>query len=188
MTDETGPSLIWDRQQPDLIIAGRHLYLRPATHLPHRPDAIVVEQDSWLVLGEQSALHEDERPAWVQANQLDDSPRYNPGSVIAKPDKPHRLLAIVYDLERQPICQPVWIEMALISILQYCHAHHLAHLQLPLLGCRRGGIELEQFIVLLESALTQHRGKDPAAILIALPDESMRRSLLQKFEQNDDAS
>lgn len=184
MLDEPGPSLIWDRQQPDRLLAGRAIYLRPKTHLPYKPDVIVTEQDSWLVLGEQTVLRDDNRPAWVQANQLEDTPGYAPGTVMSRPGIPARLVAIVYDLEQQPLCRPEWVETALFAILQYCHVHDLAHLQIPLLGFRHGGIGLEQFVIVLESVLLQYSETNPTTVMIALPDEVLRRQLLKLLKQD----
>ncbi len=187
MLDEPGPSLIWNRQQPDLWLAGRAIYLRPKTHLPYKPDIIVTGQDSWLVLGEQTVLRDDNRPAWVQANQLEDTPGYAPGTVMSRPGIPPRLVAIVYDLEQRPMCRPEWIETALFSILQYCDAHRLARLQIPLLGCRHGGISLKQFVVVLKSVLLQYSEHNPLTVMIALPEDSLRLQLLKLFNLQSDS-
>lgn len=187
MIDASGPSLIWDRQQPERLLAGRAVYLRPSTHLPYQPDVIVTEQDGWLVLGEQAVLRDDDRPAWVQANQMEETPKYTPGTIIPGSGIPPRLQAIVYDLEQQPICRPEWVEAALFAILQYCHVHDLARLQIPLLGYRHGRIGLEQFVTILESVLLPYSENNPVTVMIALPDESLRRQLLKLFNPQSDS-
>ena len=183
MDKDSELSLIWDRKQPDLILAGRALYLRPKTHQPYRPDAIVVEQDRWLVLGEQTRLKQDERPAWIQANELEDTPEYEPGSVIPRAGQPTKLLAILYDLGQQPSSQPDWIEGALLQLLQYCDQQGLARLQLPVLGYQHGGVSLEQFAERLRSVLGSFTPTNPTTLLIALSEHSLRQPLLARLSQ-----
>ena len=179
MVNDSGPYLVWDRKQPDLNLAGCDIYLVPETHLPFHPDAVVVEQDCWLVLGDQFALKEDERPAWVQANQLENSPEYNPGTVIPVSGSPGRLLAVIYDLAKQPACHPDWVEEALRGVFQYCHEHGLKRLQLPVLGYRYGGLKLEQFTDLLHTVLYDSPETVPASILISFSDLSLHHPVLE---------
>jgi hypothetical protein len=179
MINESGPYLIWDRIQPHLKLAGRDIYLVPETHLPFQPDVILVEQDSWLVLGDQHTVKHDDRPAWVQANELEDSPEYSPGTVIPASGMPVRLTAIIYALGKQPACQPEWAERALRRVVQYCQEHDLKRLQLPVLGYRHGGLELQQFTDLLYTVLHDSPHGMPVTIMIGLSDLSIRNRILE---------
>ncbi|MFP3874723.1 MAG: hypothetical protein ACLFV1_09740 [Thiohalophilus sp.] len=177
-SDSSKPALIWDRQQPEWQIDGRAIFIRPATHMPRRADVRVVEQDCWLILGEQSRLREDERPAWVQANQLAAAPSYHPGTVIPRPGQPPQLMMIIYDLEQQPICKPQWVKQALSAVLAYVHEQDLSCLQLPLPGYHDGGLTAETALTLLLAVLRAHRSKNPATVMLALPHERLRQRLL----------
>lgn len=177
-TDSFKPALIWDREQPEWQIDGRAIFIRPATHMPRRADVRVVEQDSWLLLGEQSRLREDERPAWVQANQLESAPSYRPGTVVARAGQPVQLMMIIYDLEQQPICKPQWVKRALSAVLEYAHDHELSCLQVPLPGYYHGGLTVEAAFALFQAALREHCRKDPVTIMLALPEEHLRQQLL----------
>lgn len=183
MVNDSGPYLIWDRKQPDVTLAGCDIYLVPVTHLPFQPDVVVQEQDSWLVLGDQHTLKPDDRPAWVQANQLENSPEYSPGTVLPASGVPGRLLAIVYDLAKQPACQREWVEEALRRVIQYCHEHDLKRLQMPVLGYRHGGLNLREFTDLLRSVLHAYPDVNPAAIMIGLSDLSIRHTLLRLLKK-----
>ncbi|TDY00933.1 hypothetical protein [Thiohalophilus thiocyanatoxydans] len=182
-SDSFKPTLIRDREQPEWQVDGRALFIRPATHMPWQADVRVVEQDSWLVLGESSGLREDERPAWVQANQLESAPSYRPGSVIARAGQPPQLMMILYDLDQQPICQPHWVKQALSAVLDHAHDHDLSRLQIPLPGYQYGGLTAEAAFTLLLGELRAHRQKKPATILLALPDERLRQQLLSLLSE-----
>jgi len=172
------PTLIRDREQPEWQVDGRAVFIRPATHMPRRADVRAVEQDCWLILGEQSRLREDQRPAWVQANQLATTPSLRPGDVIPRPGQPPQLTMILYDLEQQPICKPQWVKQALSAVLEYTHDHDLSCLQLPLPGYQYGGLTAEVALTLLLTELRAYRQKNPATILLAMPDEHLRQQLL----------
>jgi len=177
-TESFKPALIRDREQPEWQIDGRAIFIRPVTHMPRRADIRVEEQDSWLILGEQSRLREDERPAWVQANQLESAPLYRPGSVIPRAGQPPKLRMIIYDLEQQPICKPQWVKLALSAVLEYAYDHDLSCIQLPLPGYHYGGLTAQAALTLFRTAIREHSHKNPATIMLALPDEDLRQLLL----------
>ena len=177
------PTLIRDREQPEWQVDGRALFIRPATHMPCRADIRGEEQDCWLVLGEQLHLREDERPAWVQANQLESAPAYPPCSVIARAGQPSQLMMILYDLDQQPICKPQWVKQALYAVLDYAHDHDLSCLQIPLPGYQYGGLTAEAAFTLFLAVLRAYRQKNPATILLALPDERLRQRLLSQLPE-----
>jgi hypothetical protein len=133
--------------------------------LPPWADALVEEQDRWLLLGDSpDATERDFDPdAWAEA--LDETPvedlvaameRTEPapgGRVLLRRTRPLRLLAVVHDLDRVPSVQGEWVEEALETILRVAGRAHVRGLAMPLLGAGASLDEVEAFADRLVEAL-----------------------------------
>lgn len=118
-----------------------------------RVEAIVLEEDTWLVL---SAEPEVKPPAESMVRIMTDLLKAEPmapGSVLAEDGEPLRILAVVYDLAEEPLCRPEWVAEALQGVLRVAEEKGIATLALPLLGVRHGRLPVALFAELLEEAV-----------------------------------
>ena len=119
---------------------------------PFSPDALAVEEDTWLVLSctpEARASHE-EREAVVALGHTEPA---TPGQVLVKGHSPLRFLAIIHDLDQEPTWREVGIEDALEAIFKESESRQLQSLALPLLGTVHGSLEHHRFAALLQRVM-----------------------------------
>jgi hypothetical protein len=150
---------------------------------PSEVEALVFEEDTFLVLSAGDVVVEPEEPrARVLANAYA-SQATAPGSVLVQSGKPLRLLAVVHDLSRTPSCQEEWVAAALAAGLRESEAHGLRTLALPLLGRVHGELELERFLTLLHDALAQvqPRSLERLWLLAAPADLESASRLLERW-------
>ena len=135
-------------------------------------EAIVLEEDTWLVL---SAEPEVKPPVKgmvrIMTDLLKAEPKV-PGSVLVESGEPLRMLAIVYDLAAEPLCRPEWVGEALQGVLAIAEEKGLAALALPLLGVRHGRLPVARFAELLAEAVRK------------TPPRRLRRVWLMATEQD----
>jgi hypothetical protein len=123
---------------------------------PFSPDALVEEEDTFLVLSADSGVGEvTEHPIRLMTAIWEAQPE-TPGSVVvrhARHGRPRRLLAVVHDLQQEPTWREEWVREALDGVLREAEARGVRRLAVPLLGCVHGGLGRERFISLLGQAL-----------------------------------
>ncbi len=145
------------------------------SRLPRWCDALVEEQDRWLVLG-QGPERADRDPEGYShelaltsvdelleaANRSEPAP---PGTVLVRRTRPTRLLAVVHDLERHPTVEPAWVSQALETIMRLAMRAGMRGIALPVLGRQSRTRDVESFAELLAEALWR---AGPARLRIAL--------------------
>jgi hypothetical protein len=115
--------------------------------------AIVLEEDTWLVLSAEPAVKPPvDGMVRIMTELLTAEPK-TPGSVMVEGGDPLRILAIVYDLAGEPICRPEWVGGALQRIFAVAEEKGLSALALPLLGVRHGRLPVARFVELLAEAV-----------------------------------
>ncbi|MCG8378990.1 MAG: hypothetical protein MI865_05905 [Proteobacteria bacterium] len=131
-----------------------------------KADAIVEEQDTNMVLGKSHVVMNtiESFPALVK--KMEQQTREIPGSVIIKSSKPKRFIAVIYDVDHDPICERVWLETALETILADCDQYKIKTLAMPAMGTSYGKIDEDEFTELLQNTLMNKRRKDLKKILI----------------------
>ncbi len=101
---------------------------------PLMVDAVVLEEDRWLVLSAPPEVPESrEHPLRLFTALVEAEPALL-GSVVVRPGRPTRLLAVVHDLDRDPSCTLVDVRAALEAVVRVCHQRGLHRLAVPLLG------------------------------------------------------
>jgi len=92
-----------------LAIGIVQIFVGPETMSPYPVDAMVAEEDTFLVLSADPELSESkESPIKVLTEALEARPE-TPGSVLIKDGHPLQFLAIVHDLDREPSWKEEWI-------------------------------------------------------------------------------
>ena len=144
-----------------LQVAQRLIAIAPAGRPPFDLDARVFEEDTFRIM---SAA-----PEWAPSVEhpiriMHDLQGYRPdrpGDLVVQAGRPMRLLAIVHDVNCEPIWRPEWIAAALRHMLQAAERHRLISIGLPLLGRRHGRMSRCAFADLLADVLAESSGFYP---------------------------
>ena len=130
---------------------------------------MVEEQDTFLLMAEQSTLKDPGKPAWYLANTMEQEQACKPGSVIIKGRSPIRLLAVVHNIEQQPTCHHEYISKAYKTLLQIIQDKAITSVGLPLLGTVHGKLSIVEAIVLLSECLKEGLPGSLQRIWLVLP-------------------
>lgn len=139
---------------------------------PFPVDARVVEEDTWRVVGADPALPVGADPAIRVLEEVGEAGPEPLGSVTVHGSRPLMIVAIVYDLDADPICRPEGIERTLMRILDIVSHRNVRSLGLPPLGVRHGGLGRRRFDALLEAALEARRPPVLRRIWLVLPPDA----------------
>lgn len=136
---------------------------------PFEPDAVVREEDTWLVLGAPGEPEPpDEPPETLLREAADHEPR-TPGTVVVRDGSPVELLAVVHDLDREPTCRPEWVDAALEAVMEELHRLGAETVVLPVLGAVHGTLHPLRFHRSLRSALEDDAPWALRAICLRVP-------------------
>lgn len=120
---------------------------------PFEPDAVVREEDTWLVLGPDP---DPEPPEEDAGTLLGDAAGYEPrppGSVVVREGAPVELLAVVHELDREPTWRPEWVDAALEEVVRTLHERGAGNVVVPVLGAVHGTMHPLRFHRSLRAAL-----------------------------------
>lgn len=137
----------------EVRLGGLRVFVAPLSAEPFPVEAIVLEEDTYLVLSADPRIAPPEvSPVRMMTELIDFSPE-TPGSVVVVGDRPVRMLAVVNDVNQDPICREDWIHEALKTV--FCHVETLAirSLGLQMLGTLHGRVAPERFIRILVRVL-----------------------------------
>ena len=132
---------------------GVQIVVAPEHAEPFPVDAVIVEEDTHLVLGAPVRLRDESAHPIRLMTALRDIEPHRAGEVVVHSGPPARLLAIVHDLEQEPFFREEWLVSALDGIFYQAGKLGSRSLQLPLLGCHYGGLRPARFAALLRRAL-----------------------------------
>jgi hypothetical protein len=147
--------IVWKKSDCCLEYGDISIVAAPRTSPPFPCQAIVEEQDTHLILGEQTLLRDPGKPPWYLANTLDTVKPHALGDVVVKGHSPHRLLAVVHDVEQTPTLSPDSISLAYQALLQVQQTLQLTSLALPLLGTVHGKMSERDSLLRLRECLAQ---------------------------------
>jgi O-acetyl-ADP-ribose deacetylase (regulator of RNase III) len=118
-------------------------------------DAVVVEEDTSLIMSAEARLKEVKESHERLIGQAQYDRPKAPGTVVVKDGSPLEFLAIVHDLESDPSWREDWVERALRNVLQEAEKRELRSIALPMLGTLHGTLTKRRFSKLLKSCLEQ---------------------------------
>lgn len=136
-------------------------------------DAVVIEDDTYLVLGAAPIIREPTQGLEEIQHELSAFEPPPPGSVLVRRGRPLELLAIVHELEHTPSWRPEWIESALQGVLQQAARHRLGTLAMPLLGTVHGRMAEREVLQMLVNTLRQQPRHYPHELWLAVPRERL---------------
>jgi len=153
------------------------LFVAPKEWPPFLADAVVEEEDTYLVLSADPEVQETrQEPGELMAELLKTKPKV-PGSVIVRGERPLSLLAIVHDLSRDPSWQEEWVVNALDRILREAQKRKLRSLALPLLATLHGSLDRQRFLRLLQEALERNSPEHLVRLWLVVPAGTAREVL-----------
>ena len=129
-------------------------------------DAIVEEQDTFLLLGASPVIQESEESYVTLVKKMERQKPLEPGHIIVKGTNPVRFIAVNYNIENNPVCCEGWIKTSLQNIFRECRKRKITSLLTPLPGTKYGKISKEFSMQLLTNALLDKQGNFPEKIFI----------------------
>ena len=160
--------------QLSIVQGDRHHAVRigPATVVasprddpPFHVTTQVFEEDTWRLLSAPCDLSGSQiHPIRLMTAVCEDRPA-PPGEVLVAP---RGWLAVVCDLDQDPICRPDWVAQALRHVLDLAQSRHPRSLALPLLGSCQCGLPWEISLQLLATELHRRGDASPTPLQIWL--------------------
>ncbi len=155
------------------IIGGVAVHLAAMEAIIPRLDAVVIEEDTFLVLSAEPTLQEPAQSLDELERELMEFSSPAPGSVLVRGGTPVEMLAIVHELDQSPSWREEWIATALENILDLAQQHRLRILAMPLLGTIHGRLPAQRFIALLRAALEHREQPFPTELWLAVPRQDL---------------
>lgn len=143
----------------------------PGARLLFVVDAVVVEDDTHLVLGADPVPRETHE----EPGQLLEDARANiqpaPGTLVVRAGRPLHFHAVVHDLNEEPSWREEWVASALREVFREVEAREVRSIALPLLGSVHGSLELGRFAELLRDTLTETTVERLDEVWLTVPPE-----------------
>jgi hypothetical protein len=137
----------------------RHSRLRIVVAPPGSPpflaDALVAEEDTYLVLSPDYEATQTLEPPQKLLERATAAGSRSPGTVVVRKGIPTRILAIVHDLNEEPSWREDWVARALGEMLREAEERRFESIALPMLGTLYGSLDEGRFVELLRAALRE---------------------------------
>lgn len=145
------------------------IQIGPQQRPPFPVSAIVVEQDTAMLLDDEPAIYTPTDSLQLLREEVERFREPQPGSVVTQRGRPRRLYAIIHDLEQEPTWREEWIVDALKVLFSEASRLHLENLAMPLLGTRFGKLSSQRFIELLSNTLQHYPPSRPLKLWLIAP-------------------
>lgn len=167
-------SLIWGGLGFEIQFDAVRIVAAPETRPPFPVEAVVFEEDTFLVLSAEPVVREPKaHPLRIINDALNAIPE-RPGTVVVSgPGRPLHFLAIVHDLNQEPTWREEWVAGALAAVFSEAEQRALHSLALPLLGTRHGTCEKSRFAVLLKTAMQETSFQHLRRLWLMVPEQAM---------------
>jgi hypothetical protein len=133
-------------------------------------DAVVVEDDTYRVLGADRVVKETAEPLGRLLMEAAEHESETPGTIVVEEGTaPLRIHAVVYDLDAEPMCREEWAAAALAAVVEECVGRGLRSLAMPPLGVRLDALAPDRSIALLAEALAAAPPGGLEMIWLAVP-------------------
>jgi hypothetical protein len=127
----------------------------PGATLVYLVEALVIEDDRYLVLGADPVARETREEPEQLLEKARTSIQPAPGTLVVRSGHPVRFHAIVHDLDEEPSWREEWVASALRAVFQEAAARGVRTLSLPLLGGVHGSLAPARFAEQLGGALAE---------------------------------
>ncbi|MGH8577300.1 MAG: hypothetical protein ACREXJ_10390, partial [Gammaproteobacteria bacterium] len=173
--------IVPNKVQAKSLLHTINIVIAQDSHPPFDVDAVVLEEDTALILSTNVVIKETKEHVISLMTDLYQYKEKTPGSVVVKGANPYRFFAIVHDFDKDPSCRKEWVECALHRTLQICNAFNIESLGLQLLGTRYGPIEDEWFIDRVRMILAETTNSQLINLWIMIPDHSAPDKILERI-------
>ncbi|MBN1850301.1 MAG: hypothetical protein JW932_17150 [Deltaproteobacteria bacterium] len=146
----------------------------PEKMRPFALDAMVFEEDTFLVLSADKRVRDPQKPLIHVLTEVIELKPETPGTVLTKGKGPFRMLAVIHDLDQEPTWQEEWIKTALKNIFLESEKRKLRSIAIPFIGTVYGNLGRNRFIELLWKALNQFAPRYLKRLWIIVPKETPR--------------
>jgi len=152
--------------------------------LPHGVEALVVEQDTSLLLDdslqlkalrELTAEHKD--IAAISEQLLEQDVDCPVGSIFLREGQPQRILVVIHDLNQEPSWSESSIRHGLHTLFSLLPRYRLRSLALPALAYRYGPLPVERFLELFCQQLHERPPLWSGELWLQLPAHKLRGAL-----------
>jgi hypothetical protein len=156
----------------EITVGSVRIVPAPPDQPPFPVEAVVFEEDTYLVLSADSdRIEMDDHPVVILTEALEAEPE-RPGSVVVREDAPLRFLAVIHDLDQDPSWREEWIRKALEGIFQEGERRNLHSIELPFLGTKYGSLPKACFLRLLREFLEQSPFLPSLRVWLVLPGDT----------------
>jgi hypothetical protein len=126
---------------------------------PFSVDALVLEDDTYFVLGASPEVREPSESPLRLWNELHDAESVAPGDAVVRAGTPSRISAVVHDLSQDPTWTEEWIVQSLGASLCLADERGFHSLGLQPLGCVHGRLAPDRLPPLIRRALDETEPK-----------------------------
>ena len=168
-----------------MSLGGCRLVAAPKDNPPFKVEALVAEEDTFLVLSADPVVKEPRESLEVMIEQANEIRPEVPGSVLVRRrrNSPLEFLAIVHDLNLEPSWKEEWISSALDKVFREAGVRKVRSIALPLLGTVHGSLEAERSATLLGDALRRGVPEDLQRLWLILTSGTRQKDL-EDIESN----
>jgi len=164
--------LIQGGRRSEVSFGSVRITAAPETHPPFPVEAVVFEEDTFLVLSaDWKKIESEDHPVVILTEAFGMEPE-EPGRVLVYEGSPLRFLAVVHDLDRAPSWREEWVRKALENTFQEVEGRGIQSMALPFLGTKHGSLEKRRFVSLLVDFLKKNPFSHPLQIWLAIPGDT----------------
>ena len=173
--------LIQGGRRSEVSFGSARITAAPEDRPPFPVDAVVFEEDTYLVLSaDWKKIESEDHPVVILTEAFGMEPE-KPGTVVVYEGSPLRFLAVVHDLDQDPSLRAEWVRKALENIFQEAERRRLRSMALPLLGTKHGSLEKSRFLGILGDFLKQNLFPHPLRIWLVM-DGDMEDEFIERLE------
>ena len=177
--------LIYGGLHFEMSLGGCRLVAAPKDNPPFKVDALVAEEDTFLVLSAEPVVKEPRESLETMIEQIKEIRPEVPGNVLVRRrhNKPLEFLAIIHDLNLEPSWKEEWISSALDKVFREVAVRKVRSIALPLLGTTHGTLAMERAAKFLGKALRRGSPVGLQRIWLILPSGAKQKDL-ENIESN----
>ncbi len=139
--------------------------------------ALLVEQDTALLLEQQLELNQAENSRPLSHATLESDYEYPLGTILPKQGQPLRLHAVIHNLEECPNWSTQGVETALDNLFSLLSAMSIESIAMPPLAHRHGEAPISFFLSLLCNYLERRPPPWSGKLWLLLPQHALKPSL-----------
>ena len=135
-------------------------------------EVVVEEDDRALLLRQQPLVFDRPEGLITLTQEMVGESTKEPGDVVVVEGEPLRLIAIVYDVDREPMWESAWVLRAYREVMHQLDRWQAATVILPLLGVQHGHMPVAQSATHLGQVLESAPARLLQRIYLRVVDES----------------